>query len=221
MAPPALWAHSKMVQSKYSSAAQSHAITRRLPALTGAGGRGRGGLLTCRSSLCCLMTLVLSSSSVDRSSGPWLHPLAPWPPPPPPPLPPPPPAAAAASPLFHLKHREPLGRRSTKDTAVREAGRPACPGLPAHPPTASCEGLHTPTQCLCPHTHTHARIRTLMNGRDVKAWSLSDALFTIGSPSPRLNVIPTLDITHSHLSHAHRYTHKSANLQSLLHTNAD
>lgn len=47
--------------------------------------------------------------------------------------------------------------------------------------------------CMKVYTHKHTPAHT--GGGDVKAQILSDPLFTIGSPTPRLNVIPTLDIT--------------------------
>lgn len=85
-------------------------------------------------------------------------------------------------PFPHLKQKKALEKGGTKTRSVREAR------LPWSSSVAS-DGLAWRST----HTNKHTPAHT--GGGDVKAQILSDPLFTIGSPTPRLNVIPTLDIT--------------------------
>lgn len=146
-----------------------------------------GHYLTCLSSLSLLISLPLSSSSMDRAYRPWLHPLTPQ-------LST---AAAAASSSSSsssfsscFSSSSPHNRRSPwREEVQRHSVREVSLSWGSSVASNGLVWMSTHAHA-CTHNHMH-------RGRDVKVYILSDPLFTIGSPTPRLNVIQTLDITHS------------------------
>lgn len=115
-------------------------------------------------------------------------------------------------PLPHLKHKMPLEEGKHKDTLSEST---VCPGVGPWPCTEVYPHVHPA------NIYSHTQTRHTHGAEDVKAYIVSDPLFTMGSPTPGLNVIPTLNITHSSpppplsrsnthclsCAHAHAHTH--------------